>query len=223
MSTAKLRAVSDDGGIPHDKRSKEPIEFFWALCNNRIFAEALELLDEKGHEHWHTKTIFAFNRIKDAFDSNQAQYNAVFKKLVDKHAHMEPMTKPGATPEAPREPVLDAKGKPKLKARMVSIGRGQQDWDWKDKSAWLKAFYELGARTFTVKAYKLTTEELLAVGLSPKQLRMCVILTEDADPEILQSFRDSVLKALEREEEAMEDDDDPDEEAAANDSDDSPD
>lgn len=223
-SVHHLNPQMNDGGIPHDKRDKSPIVLPWMLCNTRVFAEAMEKLDNEGHKFWSNKTIFAFNKIKDAFESATKQYNVAFKKLVDKHCEWEEVTETSKIDPRQQVPVIDEKtGKPKRKQKMRMTRGGGRDWVWKDEAAWVRAFNELGAQTFSVKAFKLTSDELLAAGLSPKELRMCVIITEDADPDLLESFHQSIRNMLEVEDDEEADDETPTQESASASSDDAPD
>ncbi len=205
-----MKAVpSGPNGVPtedkndlsnHDNRSKKVIVFHWKDCNNRLLNETLEKLDEIASKKWHKRTLFAFNRIKTAFEARSKEYRDAFRLIIKEHAvHEVPMVPSRLDPKQ-MVPATNEKGK-QLKAvpKTKVMGGGMRDYVWKDQVAFAKAFAKLGARTFEVTAHRLTTDELLECELSPKELRACIMFTEDADPEVLEAYYKSCTPDVEDE------------------------
>jgi hypothetical protein len=150
-------------------------------CNNRVLHGALEKLDN--YTGFNVQDLSRFNKIKNAYDQKSKEVSRLFKKLVDKHALQEPVTREDKE-TGEQKPVLKPSGKPQTKPVMVPTGRGRMDFAFHDRKAFNKDYAALMAETFEVKAYCLLTEDLVKAGLTPKEIRACAKLLSDADPEM---------------------------------------
>lgn len=162
---------------PEDRRAGVTLRN--ADCNNRVLHGALEKLDE--YTGFSAQDMSRFNKIKGAYDSRSKEVSRLFKKLIDKHAHHEPVVDPKT-----QKTVLKDNGKPRMKPKMVPTGRGRMDFDFKDRKAFNADYTVLMSEEFKIEAYQLLTEDLVKAGLTPKEIRACAKLLSDADPELLQ-------------------------------------
>lgn len=168
---------------PEDQRLAG-VTFTYADCNNRLLHGALEKLDN--YTGFSGADLSRFNKIKNAFEIKSKEVSRLFKKLVDKHAHQEAVT---TTDEETGEtkPVLKGNGKPLYRPKMLPMGRGRMDFDFKDRAAFNVDYKELMSEEFKVEAYRLLTEDLRKAGLTPKEIRACAKILSDVDPEIAQA------------------------------------
>lgn len=157
------------------------VTFTHGDCNNRVLHGALEKLDE--YTGFDAADLSRWNKIKNAYDTKTKDVSKMFKKLVDKHAHQDPVTK--VDKDGNETPVLKPNGKPAMRPRMIPTGRGKQDFDWKDRKAFNDDYRVLMDETFTIEAYRLLTEDLRKAGLTPKEIRACAKIISDIDPELV--------------------------------------
>ncbi len=165
-----------------ESQRRAGVTFNYGDCNNRVLHGALEKLDN--YTGFGVQDLSRFNKIKNAYDQRSRDVSRMFKKLIDKHAHQEPVTREDKE-TGEQKPVLKANGLPQMKPVMVPTGRGRMDFAFKDRKAFNKDYAALMAESFDVKAYCLLTEDLVKAGLTPKEIRACAKLLSDADPEML--------------------------------------
>lgn len=185
-----MKAVKD---LSEDGR-KAGITFHNDDCNNRIVNEALEKLDNSVGA-FNGKDLSRFMKIKNQFDQHTAHVRKAFKKLIDKHAVMEPIL------DKDKKPVV-VNGKTQMAPRQVPTPGGL-GYDYKDPKAFKKDYKLLMSETFHIESYRLLTESLVKAQLTPKEIRALSMILSDADESIV-TDRDPML----------DDDDDEDELAA---------
>jgi len=184
--------------VSPDTARRAGVFFNYGDCNNRVLHGALEKLDS--YTGFGVQDLSRFNKIKSAYDARSRDVQRLFKKLIDKHAHHEPVTREDPATGEPA-PVIRANGKPQMKPVMVPTGRGRMDFAFKDRQSFNKEYATLMAETFKVEAYCLLTEDFIKAGLTPKEIRSCAKMLSDTDPDMI------LEPAAAYDEEAEEDDD----------------
>lgn len=164
-----------DEGV--DVRQKG-VTFTFADCNNQILHKALEKIDNKA-DVFSGADLSRFMKIKNTYDSKSKFVKKAFQKLLTKHAIHETVK------DAAGKPVLRKDGRPEVTPKMFRTPRGTMDFEFHNDQDFSKDYKELMSETFTVEAYRLLTEDLTKVGLTPKEIRACAKILSDIDPEIV--------------------------------------
>jgi hypothetical protein len=72
-----------------------------------------------------------------------------------------------------------------MKPKWGPNGNGQMDIIFKNYDAFEKDVQVFHDHTFTVKVYKFKVDDFVTAGLTPVELRACVRIAEDMDPDLL--------------------------------------
>jgi hypothetical protein len=149
----------------------------------KMLHQALAKLDE--FTGWKDpKDIHRFNKFKNTFDREHKKAGYWYNKLVQKHAELEPVKRKNPKTNEMEE-VKEKDGKTKMKPKWGPNGNGQMDIIFKNYDAFEKDVQVFHDHTFTVKVYKFKVDDFVTAGLTPVELRACVRIAEDMDPDLL--------------------------------------
>lgn len=172
---------------------REPgITLRYKECGNNNFHAAMQKLDQ--FVKWKDpKDIHRFNKLKKTYDRECTKAGNWYKKLVMKHAVMEPVKKKSELTGTMVEE-RDEKGEVKMRVKWAPSPSGEMSIQYKDLAAFEKDEAIFHSHEFHIKVYKLFVEDLLAAGLVPAELRACAIITHEADEDLLQDDDDIDLE-----------------------------
>lgn len=175
MSKTPLSAV------PAEEERKKGVVFTYGDCNDRVLHGAIEKLDN--YTGWSAKDLSRFNKICNAYEQKSKEAGKLFQKLLKKHANTEIVMK--KNDNGVEEPVMKDDGKPMTRPKMIQVGRGRMDYDFKNRKAFNKDYADLMTEEFKIEAFCLMTEDLIKAGLTPKEIRACTKFLSDGDPDFI--------------------------------------
>lgn len=154
------------------------ISFTYNDVANPETGAALDKLDQ--FTGWRdTKDIHRFNKLKNTFDREKSKAGDWYRKLVNKHAIMEPMkrkNKETGEMEAVQNPKT---GLPIQRPRYAPGPTGEMQMLFHDPIAFEKDSKIFHAHTITVKVFAFESEDFFKAGLTPSEIRACAKLLTD--------------------------------------------
>lgn len=146
--------------------------------NDPDFYSVLDKLDKStgvlsGRKAW------SFADFKQTCDQHHARAQEMYRKLLAEHVETEAIMQPDD--DGSMTPAKDTNGQEIRRLKVIRDQDGKiRDYFFKDQSAFRKAYDELLDISFAAKLTLFSSDELSAIGLSPRELRAFRKLIVDA-------------------------------------------